>query len=161
MINQPWVINASPLILLGKINQLVLFEQLASSLIVPESVYQEIARGEPNTFRPKTLDWTKEYVKPDINVPISILNWDIGAGESQVLAYCLKHQGCKAILDDGQARAAALSHRIQLIGTLGIILRAKRSGLVVAAQPLIEQLILNGSYLSPSLVQAALLKVDE
>jgi len=27
--------------------------------------------------------------------------------------------------------------------------------------PLIEQLVINGSYLSPSLVQAALLKVDE
>lgn len=116
MIEQTWAINASPLILLGKINQ---------------------------------------------NVPISILNWDIGAGESQVLAYCLKYQGCKAILDDGQARAAAQSHRIQLLGTLGIIIRAKRSGLIAAAQPLIEQLVINGSYLSPSLIQAALLNVDE
>ena len=161
MIEQTWVVNASPLILLGKINQLVLFEQLASSLIVPESVFQEVARGEPNSFGQKSLNWTKVLVRPDINVPVSILNWNIGAGESQVLAYCLQYQGSKAILDDSQARAAAQSHRIQPLGTLGIILRAKRSGLIAAAQPLVEQLVASGSYLSPSLVRAALLKVDE
>ncbi len=161
MIKQTWVINTSPLILLGKINQIMLLQQLASRLIVPESVFQEIARGEPSSFSQKTLDWAKQHVKPDINVPISILNWDIGAGESQVLAHCLHYPNCKAILDDGQARAAAQSHHIQPLGTLGIILRAKRSGLVAAAQPLIEQLLVNGSYLSHSLVQAALLNVGE
>lgn len=161
MTEQTWVINASPLILLGKIDQLNLVGQLVSRLVVPESVFNEIATGEQNGLTQKTLDWAQSHVKPDAAIPVSILNWDIGAGESQVLAHCLLTQGSKAILDDGEARAAAQSHRIRMHGTLGIILRAKRSGLIVAARPLIEQLLANGSYLSDSLVREALRKVGE
>ena len=73
----------------------------------------------------------------------------------------MRHNGSKAILDDGEARAAAQAHQIPLVGTLGIILRAKQSGLVAEAKPLIEQLLANGSYLSDSLVREALRKVGE
>jgi len=161
MTEQTWVINASPLILLGKINQLELAERLASRLIVPRSVFDEIATGEQDRLTQSTLNWAQRHTQPDVAIPVSILNWDIGAGESQVLAHCVLINGSKAVLDDGEARAAAQSHRIPLLGTLGIILRAKASGLIAAARPLIEQLLANGSYLSGSLVREALRKVGE
>ena len=161
MTEQTWVINASPLILLGKINQLELVERLASYLIVPQSVIDEIAAGTQDRSTQSTLNWAQHHIHPDIAVPVSILNWDIGAGESQVLAQCMRHNGSKAVLDDGEARAAAQSHRIRLLGTLGIILRAKQSGLIAEAKLLIEQLLTNGSYLSDSLVREALRKVGE
>jgi predicted nucleic acid-binding protein len=84
----------------------------------------------------------------------------VGAGESQVLTHCLSSGGL-AILDDGAARAAAKALQIQLTGSLGIILRAKKSGIISAARPLIDQLVASGSYLSTSLISAALLKVNE
>lgn len=161
MTEQTWVINASPLILLGKINQLELAERLASRLIVPQTVFDEIASGEQDRLTQSTLNWAQRHTQSDVAIPVSILNWDIGAGESQVLAHCLLINGSKAVLDDGEARAAAQSHRIRLLGTLGIILRAKSSGLIAAARPLIEQLLTNGSYLSDSLVRDALGKVGE
>lgn len=161
MTEQTWVINASPLILLGKINQLELAERLASRLIVPKSVFDEIATGEQDRLTQSTLNWAQRHTQPDVAIPVSILNWDIGVGESQVLAHCVLINGSKAVLDDGEARAAAQSHRIPLLGTLGIILRAKGSGLIAAARPLIEQLLANGSYLSSSLVREALRKVGE
>lgn len=161
MTEQTWVINASPLILLGKINQLELVERLAPRLIVPQTVFDEIATGEQDRLTQSTLHWAHYHTQPNIAVPISILNWDIGAGESQVLAQCMRLKGSKALLDDGEARAAAQSHQIGLLGTLGIILRAKQSGLIAAARPLIEQLLANGSYLSDSLVREALRKVGE
>lgn len=161
MTEQTWVINASPLILLGKINQLELVERLASRLIVPQSVTDEIAAGAQDRSIQSTLNWAQRHIHPDMAVPVSILKWDIGAGESQVLAQCMRHNGSKAVLDDGEARAAAQAHQIPLVGTLGIILRAKQSGLVAEAKPLIEQLLANGSYLSDSLVREALRKVGE
>lgn len=156
MTERIWVLNASPLILLGKINRLRLVDQLTSRTVVPRAVFDEITGGEPNTYTQQTLDWAKQRVQPDIAVPASIVAWDIGQGESQVLARCLLQEGGKAILDDGKARAAALSHRIQLHGTLGIIIRAKRSGLITAVRPLIEQLVDNGSYLGTDLIQKVL-----
>ena len=37
-----WVVNASPLILLGKIDQLSLLEDLTDELIIPKGVAQEV-----------------------------------------------------------------------------------------------------------------------
>lgn len=160
MSSQVWVINASPLILIGKLDRLDLIQQLASQLIVPSAVIQEISAGICDATTTRTIDWAAQFVIPDKPVSPSILSWDIGAGESQVLTHCLSSDRT-AILDDGAARAAAKAHQVQLLGSLGIILRAKVSGLIPAARPLIEQLVACGSYLSADLVSAALHKVGE
>lgn len=66
-----------------------------------------------------------------------------------------------AVLDDGEARAAAKVHAVPLVATLGVILRARRAGLVPAARPLVEGLLDSGSYLAADLVRQALAKVGE
>lgn len=42
---ESWVANASPLILLGRINRLDLMERLAPKIIVPDAVIGEIRAG--------------------------------------------------------------------------------------------------------------------
>ena len=48
-----------------------------------------------------------------------------------------------------------------MIGTLGIVLRAKRRGLIPQARPVVEKMIANGMYLSQSILQKALALVNE
>lgn len=160
MTKRAWVINASPLILMGKLDQLDLVQRLAPQLMVPAAVIHEISAGASDITTRKTIDWAARFAVPDLAIPASILSWDIGAGESQVLALCLSSERT-AILDDGAARSAAKAHQVQLLGSLGIILRAKTNGLIPSARPLIEQLVASGSYLSANLVSAALRKVGE
>ncbi|WP_031388155.1 DUF3368 domain-containing protein [Desulfonatronum thiodismutans] len=155
-----WVVNASPLILLGKIRKLDLLHRLAPRVVVPAAVVEEISVGRIETATRQTLDWVKPYIWPDMPVPVSVIRWDIGAGEGQVLAQCLDGTG-RAILDDNKARAAAKAHGIPLLGSLGIVLRAKKAGLIPAARPLIEHLVASGSYLSPILIREALSRVGE
>lgn len=161
MSNEIWVINASPLILLGKLGRNDLLESLARQVIVPQAVFQEVAAGASGDAAMKeALDWATPRVHDDILIPPSILGWDLGAGESQVLAHCLAG-GHRAVLDDGEARAAAKVHSVPLVGSLGVILRARKAGLIPAARPLVERLIECGSYLSADLVRKALHKVGE
>ena len=160
MTNQTWVLNASPLILLGKLKQLDLILLLAPRHIVPAAVIQEISAGVGDAVTRKTVDWAAHFVVPDVAVPTSVLNWDIGAGESQVLAHCLATNS-KAILDDGAARAAAKAHEVNILGSLGIILQAKTKGRILAARPLIEEMVACGSYLSAAVIGEALRKVGE
>ena len=40
-----WIINASPVILYSRVNQLAIIEQLAPALAVPDAVAKEIRRG--------------------------------------------------------------------------------------------------------------------
>ncbi len=48
-----------------------------------------------------------------------------------------------------------------LIGTLGIVLKAKRKGVLPAARPAIEKLLNAGMYLSGKIIDQALALVDE
>jgi hypothetical protein len=105
--SKPWVVNASPLILLGKIGRLDLLESFRASIVVPSSVIREIAVGsddDPETET--TLAWATTHAVADIPLPSAVAHWDLGAGESQVQAHCLADGGV-AVLDDGEARACA------------------------------------------------------
>lgn len=155
-----WVVNASPLILLGKLGRTDLLEGLAQQILVPDAVFREVTAGMDDAGTAASLVWAESRRVSDIPVPASILGWDLGAGESQVLAHCMAG-GYLAVLDDGEARAAAKVHSVPLIGTLGIILRSRRAGLVPAARPLVERLLDSGSYLAPDLIRQALAMVGE
>lgn len=160
--SKPWVVNASPLILLGKLGRLDLLERLAPSLHVPDGVIGEVSAGgrqrDPATAA--SVAWAQAYRHTDVSVLSTVAHWDLGAGESQVISLCLQNAAL-AVLDDGEARACARSHELPLIGTLGVILRARRLGWVPAARPLIEQLIAEGSFLDRALVERELAKLGE
>ena len=161
MPDESWVFNASPLILLGKIRRLHIVEALASSVAVPESVLSEVSAGlRKDETGSATLEWASARQVANVPLPISIANWDLGAGESQVIAHCLA--GAQVpVLDDREARACAVAHSLPLIGTLGIILRAKKRGLIPAARPLADQIRAAGSFLDDELVEQALAQVGE
>ena len=46
--SERWVVNASPLILLAKVDHLDLLDQLSESFVVPEAAVAEILAGPPN-----------------------------------------------------------------------------------------------------------------
>lgn len=155
------VINASPLILLGKIEHLELLESFAASIVVPRGVIQEIGAGSDIDMHTEaTLAWAKLRAVADLPLLPSVVNWDLGAGESQVISRCLGDHSI-AVLDDGEARACAQAHGIPLIGTLGIILRARKQGRIPAARPLVDRLLAVGSRLNGGLIEAALKQVGE
>jgi len=81
---------------------------------------------------------------------------DLGPGETEVLALALEVPGAVAILDDGLARQAAKITGIPVIGTLGLLLEAKRSGLVEALEPLLDHLDALGFRVSASTRAAVL-----
>lgn len=82
--------------------------------------------------------------------------WDLGLGESQVISWAYKNPGFEAILDDRAARKCALSLKIPVRGTLGVILLAKKDGRLAKAEPLLNQLVQIGFRLDPDLLRATL-----
>ena len=60
-------------------------------------------------------------------------------GEAEVIALA-RERDCTAVLDDRQARAAARRLGVRLLGTAGVLLRAKWAGLVPHVAPLLGAL---------------------
>ena len=157
-----WVVNSSPLIVLAKISQIHLLIQLCSELVIPSGVLQEINCGEDND--PARI-WLAEegvsWIRDIGEVAPVVAAWNLGIGESEVMSWVYQNPGFEAILDDRAAKDAAMTLRIPVRGTLGVILLAKREGIVPAAKPLFEQLVQVGFRVSPELLKAALRLVDE
>ena len=77
------------------------------------------------------------------------------------MAEALGLPGCRAVIDDLAARKCAAALGIPVIGTLGIVLRARRQGIIPEARPVVEDLLRGGMFLSRSLLDRALALVDE
>jgi predicted nucleic acid-binding protein len=148
------IVNTSPLQYLHQIGQLDLFPKLFGRIIVPEAVIAELAAGRRLGVSlpiPEALGWI------DRRSPASpvggLLSWDLGSGESAVLSLALEHPGSWIVLDDKLARQAAVHLNLPLLGTAGILLRAKRAGHLDAVRPALNQLAALGFRLTPETVR--------
>ncbi len=94
-------------------------------------------------------------------VPGRLLAWDLGPGETAVLAWAVAHVGSRAVVDDLAARRCAAALRIDCIGTLGLALRAKKLGRIPSARAVVERLRQAGMYLSDRILDRALGLVGE
>ncbi len=94
-------------------------------------------------------------------MPPIIQAWDLGPGESSVLAYAYVNAGSIAIIDDLAARRCAEALRIPLRGTLGLVLIAKKRGVLPAARPVLLKLKQSGMYLSDQVLDQVLALIGE
>lgn len=159
-----WVLDASPLILLGKTDRLWMLESLTDERIVPTEVWSEIMRGpEGDPAKAFLKSYPESFFRGteimlDDRVHISTL----GLGERGVLSYCLaKPENSIAVLDDLAARRVAQRLGIRSIGTLGVFLRAKRKGLLRELAPELEALREAGMNLSDALFREVLVLAGE
>jgi len=114
-----------------------LIEHLAPAILIPRRFVP--ANSEDRTAA-TALEWAGKYLVEDIAIAASVEHWDLGLGEAQVIARCV--DGSKwAVLDDRAARRCAAAHEVRVIGTLGVVLRAKKAGQVGSARPLVRELV--------------------
>ncbi len=162
MATKRWVVNASPLILLGKANRLGLLSALAGRVAVPTAVAEEVGAKPDGKALLQAIAEDTAYTLVDHEVATpEILIWDLGAGETQVIANAQSHGAERVVIDDLEARRCAKVLGLKIIGTLGIVGRAKAMGLIDRAEPVIARLLETGLYASDELVRRLLREVGE
>lgn len=85
----------------------------------------------------------------------------VDRGEAEAIALAQQTPNSIVLLDNAQARRVAERLGIRKIGTLGILRRAKKGGLIDEVQVYIQQLRHQGIYIRASLVEAVLRDVGE
>lgn len=86
----------------------------------------------------RSLDWL-EIRSPASRRALPLIN-DLGPGETETLMLALESPGSIALLDDSLARRVAETLGVHFTGTLGLLLDAKRAGLISSVRPLIDHL---------------------
>ena len=159
---QMWILDASPLILLHKIDFLKTISEFARTWLIPGVVVQEIEEK-------KSIDsymWEISYksqvkiIKKPCIIP-SIAAWDLGAGECEVISNAVERKNAGVILDDLEARKCARVYNLPLKGTLGLIVWAKKQGLIEKLKPHFDSLINAGIRIERNIINDLLKAANE
>jgi predicted nucleic acid-binding protein len=156
------ICNTSPLQYLHQLDVLHVLRELVKTITVPPAVQQELETGRRlglNLPDLQTLDWIVVR-RPSSSVALPLVT-DLGSGEREVLALALETPDSVCILDDSLARQVAKMLRLRITGTLGILIDAKRRGIISAVGPFLDQLQSFGFRLAPQTRAAVLRLVSE
>lgn len=146
--------DAGPLIYLSGSGHLDLLRELFERVVIPRRVHVEVVvtgAGLMGSNEVAQATWIEiEDVDPE---PTLVVRLDPGEAAAIPLAERLH---ATLLCDDGDARAIARQRGIKVIGTLGVLLRAKREGHLSAVGPIVSQLGDLGMFVSPRLVSELL-----
>lgn len=149
------VADTGPLIALARVEQLGLLTALFERVLLTPTVLAECEarpdRGEGREIRAALEAGHITLLAPRVTLPVTNLD----AGESSALALALE-QGAGVLMDDKAGRGVARQLSIAVIGTVGVLLLAKRKGLLENVRPQLEALIASGYFLGPGLIDHAL-----
>ena len=152
------VVNASPLIFLGNAGRLDLLRVIgASRVMVPQSVFDEVTatrHADRATRAVAEADWIERVAA--FPLPAGVVEWDLGRGESDVIAACLQIAGRTPVIDDLAGRQCALALGLHPMGTLGLVIAAYRRGHLDDPREVFAHLRASGMWLSDSVIEHAL-----
>lgn len=148
------VVDATPLIILGRAGYLDLLKLQFERVVVPESVWEEVtADGGQRAGAAAIMraTWLERY--PDAT---TLAEERLGRGETQAIAIARSMDGCWVAIDDRAARAEAKKHGLPTIGTLGLLARAHRRGELDDLATAIASVKEAGLWVTPELVARVL-----
>ena len=90
-----------------------------------------------------------------------VLAWDAGPGESEVLSYARARPEVRAVVDDDYARRCGQGVGVRTLGTCGVIVLAKRRGVIDEVKPRLAALRAAGLWMSDSLISIVLRAAGE
>lgn len=157
------VCNTGPLIALSILGQLHLLERLYRRVLVPEAVRREVVGAGAGRIGASEVQAASWLERPDGEIlPDPLLSGQLGPGEAAVIATAHRLQAQLVLLDDRRARLVAeRAYSLRVKGTAGILVSAKRAGLISAVRPLLQSLSREGYYLSDRLIERATREADE
>jgi uncharacterized protein len=161
------VADSSPLILLAKIGQLDILEQLFGEIFIPTQVLAEVTHGGGGLGGAREVvgaAWVKvlELAAPiERNEAVgSGLGGSglggLGLGESQAIALALQMKADLILLDDMRARKAAMRVGLTPIGSVGMLKAAYLKGWIPDLRQAYLELLAAGAWLDSRLVNQEL-----
>ena len=150
------IADAGPLIAFARLHQIQLLPQIFGRVLVTDIVFAECVgrAGFPESILIQEAVAKRQLelcTAPDF----SAYAQKIDAGEASAIAVAIGY-GCGVLMDDKAGRRMATNAAVPVIGTVGVLVLAKRKGLVTVVKPLLENLAASGYFLSEEIIAAVL-----
>jgi uncharacterized protein len=155
------VSNTTPLISLLKISRLELLKNLYSEIKIPQAVFVEIEKGRNKKYYQdlSTVNWIQILKIQDIHSRKYFLDLDKGEAEAIILASEINAD--TIIMDEKLGRMHARNAGLKVTGTIGILIKAKKTGLIKKVKPLLKELKEKEIWISDTLINEVCKIVDE
>lgn len=144
--------DTSCLILLAKIGELDLLRRIGKRVFVTPEIKQEFGMSLP--------DWIIVKEPADRHFQ-NLLEREVDNGEASAIILPLETFGSVLLIDDLKGRRVAFDLGLKHSGTFGLILRAKREGLIKSIQPIIEKIRNTNFRFSEQLLRSVLEQAGE
>lgn len=135
------ICDTSPIQYLHQLELLYVIPALGEQVFIPPKVVDEIEVGRslgvslPDISH---LDWVT--IQQPLSEQALPLVTNLGPGETEVLMLALEMRETVAVLDDGLAREIAYTLNLHFTGTLGLLLDAKKAGLIPEVRSFLDKL---------------------
>jgi predicted nucleic acid-binding protein len=157
------VSDTTPISELAKVDHLDLLPKLFGKVVIPQGVFNELQVGEhPAAKLVQDLSWL-EVVTVDNQQLVRELqqSFKLDLGESEAIALAEEIRASQLLIDERAARKVAMARKLPLIGTVGILLLAKRRGLLDSVKDVLDEMKAQGMRISDRLYVQVLTLAQE
>jgi predicted nucleic acid-binding protein len=140
------VSDTSCLILLNKIGRISLLKALFGKIAITTTIANEFGQTIPEFIDIEDAN-NKVYQQ--------ILEGFLDPGEASAIALALEKDDCLLIMDESKGRREARQLKLNITGTIGILIVAKEKGLIETFTEVIDQISLTDFRISESLILEA------
>jgi predicted nucleic acid-binding protein len=158
------VADSGTLIALARLGLLALPARYFESVCVTATVWDEVTRCSATAERvlfESAVSTGMIKVVDDVDHSIAIpLGAGIDIGERTAIALA-QAKVAALLVDDRRARRVARELGLTVLGTVGLLIRARNDGVVPALSKLLNALSESGYYLAPELIAKSLQEVGE
>lgn len=157
------VINTGPIIaLVAACGDLEILRPLYEKVVVPLEVVQEVMAGGSGAFAVTQFNDASWLCRWSSEIVVSpFLQNTLDRGEAAVIQLALSENIDMVCIDETIGRRAARLNGLQLTGSVGILLRAKREGHLASVKTALERMRMHGIWLSEKVLQVALREAGE
>ena len=147
------IADSSALVSLSVCNSLSLLEPLFGEIYVPEAVYNEVS-VEGKIASESLISFLENHVKSVSLEEFPVIKPEgLGYGELEAMALYSSLSADLLLIDDARAKKVAYLNGMEVMGSLGVLLMAKRKKLLPKIKPLLELLSLSDVYFGDSILK--------
>ena len=153
------VSDIGPLAVLFKARLLFILKEVYGEVWVPEAVKRELRRKPEGVIIFRDNPWIKTAEVTNAGL-VKALMLVVDYGKAEAIALALQ-SGSRILIDERKGRNAATKLGLEIRGTLGLFVEAKKKNIIKSVNECIDELLEVGYYLDTQLIRAVLRKADE